>query len=161
VAASAFEFASFHLGIDPDTLRSGYPRSSHEFWATPSGVIVTPRENLPRFRELLGRATGSYVLRVSPDDLVEDVFYVQIELDAGRVRKLVLRFEIPHELRKTRQGPSCDAMRRKLTDRYGSPARTGPGWYEEAVFHWPIVWEDADTTLTWDCGEYAIIIRPR
>jgi hypothetical protein len=88
--------------VDPDTLRSGYPRSRHEFWATPSGVIVTPDENLPRFRELLGRSTGHYVLRVSPDDLVEDVFYVQIEMNTGRVRQLVLRLEIPHELRRTR-----------------------------------------------------------
>jgi hypothetical protein len=123
-------------------------------------VILTPDGSLSRFRELLGRATGHYVLRVSPDDLVEDVFHVQIEVDEGRVRRVVLRFEIPHELRKTRRGPSCDAIREKLTQRYGSPARIGPGWYEEVVFHWPIVWEDAGETLTWDCGEYAIVIRP-
>jgi hypothetical protein len=127
----------------------------------PSGVIVTPDENLSRFRDLLGRATGQYVLRVSPDDLVEDVFHVQIRVDTGRVRQLVLRFEIPQELRRTRQGPTCDAIRRKLTERYGLPARSGPGWYEEAVFHWPIVWENAGETLTWDCGEYAVVIRPR
>jgi hypothetical protein len=110
---------------------------------------------------MLAGDTGAFVLRVSPHDLAEDVFYVQAEVEQGRVRRLVLRFEIPQELRAMRRGPSCIAIRKKLTERYGSPSRLGPGWYEEAVFHWPIVWEDADATLTWDCGEYAIVIRPR
>jgi hypothetical protein len=91
VAAGGLDFAGFRLGVELDTRRSGYPRSRHEFWATPSGVIVTPGESLARFRGLLGR----------------------------------------------------------------------PGWSEEVVFHWPIVWEDAGGTLTWDCGEYAIVARPR
>jgi hypothetical protein len=144
IAAGGFEFAGFHLGIDLNALRVRYPTSRHEFWprAQPAGD------------------TGTFVLRVSPHDLAEDIFYVQAEVEQGRIQRLVLRFEIPHELRATRQGPSCDAIRKKLTDRYGWPTRSGPGWYEETVFHWPIVWEDAREAMVWDCGEYAIVIRP-
>jgi hypothetical protein len=161
VAAGGFEFAGFHLGTDLNALRTRYPTSRHQFWARPSGHTSTPDADAARFRPMLGGDTGTFILRVSPQDLAEDVFYVQIEVEQGRIGKLVLRFEIPQELRATRRGPSCDAIRRKLTERYGLPARIGPGWYEEAVFHWPIVWEEPDATLTWDCGEYAIVIRPR
>jgi hypothetical protein len=31
---------------------------------------------------------------------------------------------------------------------------------EETVHHWPVVRESATETLVWDCGEYAIVIRP-
>jgi hypothetical protein len=156
IAAGGFEFAGFHLGIDLNALRASYPMSRHEFWAMPSGRIFTPDDNPARFRALLTEDTGTFVLRVSPHDLAEDVFYVQAEVEQGRIRRLVLRFEIPHELRATRRGPSCDAIRRKLTDRYGWPTRSGPGWYEETVYHW----EDARQAMVWDCGEYAIVIRP-
>jgi len=63
-------------------------------------------------------------------------------------------------LRAARRGPSCDAIRKKLTERYGWPTRSSPGWDEEPVHHWPIVWEDARETMVWDCGEYVIVIRP-
>jgi hypothetical protein len=159
IAAGGFEFAGFHLGIDLNTLRASYPMSHHEFWAQPSGRIFTP-DDPARFRALLAGDTGTFVLRVSQRDLVEDVFYVQADVEQGRIRRLVLRFEIPDELRATRRGPPCDAVRRKLTERYGWPARSGPGWYEETVHHWPVVWERAGETLVWDCGEYAIVIRP-
>jgi hypothetical protein len=142
IAAGGFEFAGFHLGMDLSALRTRYPTSRHELRPLTADI-------------------GTFLLRVSPADLVEDVFYVQAEVAQGRIGRLVLRFEIPQELRATRAGPSCDAVRRKLMERYGSPNRVGPGWYEEAVFHWPIVWEDAGETLTWDCGEYAVVIRPR
>jgi hypothetical protein len=161
VAAGGFEFAGFHLGTDLSALRARYPTSRHEFWAQPSGRIFTPDDDPARFRALLAGDTGTFLLRVSPADLVEDVFYVQAAVASGRIGRLVLSFEIPQELRATRRGPSCHAVRRKLTERYGSPGRVGPGWYEETVHHWPIVWEDPDATLTWDCGEYAIVIRPR
>jgi hypothetical protein len=50
---------------------------------------------------------------------VEDVFYVQVELETGQARGMTLRFDQP------------------------------------------IIWQDDASTLTWDCGEYAIQIRPR
>jgi hypothetical protein len=160
-AAERFEVAGFRLGMDLTALGDRLPGSSHEFWAVPSGRISVRREDAARFGELLTGGTGAYIVRVAPAEVVGDIFYAQIELDAGRVRQMRLRYEIPQELRATRRGPSCSAIRAGLVKRYGRPARVERGWYEEAVYHEPAVWEDADSTLTWDCGEYAITLEPR
>jgi hypothetical protein len=105
--------------MDLNGLRTRYPSSSHEFWAMPSGRIFIPGEDVARFRAFLTGGTGAYILRVSPSEVVEDVFYVQVELETGQARGMTLRFDQP------------------------------------------IIWQDDASTLTWDCGEYAIQIRPR
>lgn len=162
-AAAGFEYAGFHLGMDLTALRDRLPASHHEFWATPSGrvYLLEIETDAARFRDLLTGGTGAYVIRVAPPEVERDVFYAQIEVEAGRIRRMHLSFEIPHELRATRRGPSCAAIRAGLTQRYGPPARIERGYYEETTYHQPVVWEDAGATLTWDCGEYAIRIEPR
>lgn len=104
-----------------------------------------------------------HIVWVSPRDVRADrLYYLQFDGDPdGKIRSARLSFEIPYELRKKVRGPRCKDVEASLVKQYGPVMEEERPYHEEATLHEPKIWFNEATELVWDCGEYAVTIRPR
>ena len=115
----------------------------------------------PNSHQEAGRDT--HIIWVSLRDVRADgLYYLQFDHDAGgKVRHVRLSFEIPYELRRRVRAPRCKDIEASLVKQYGPVMAEPQPWHEEATLHEPKLWFNETTELVWDCGEYAVMIRPR
>jgi hypothetical protein len=159
-----FAFAGFHRDMDLAVLLEQYPQSSHE--VTPGAGVRrrTSQDDLKGWiREFFRSqtASGTYVLRLSPGESHDHVYYVQAEVRAGITERLWLLLVLPLELinpRASKGGnearyPTCNDVLRPLTMKYGKPAAPTARW-EEALESFDYVWTSSPEQMTVQCGRY-------
>jgi hypothetical protein len=157
-------FAGFHRDMDLAVLLDRYPRSSHE--VTPNAGVRrrTSQDDLKDWMLEFFRsraASGTYVLRLTPGESHDHLFYVQADVREGITERLWLLLEMPLDLVKPSQStkgnetryPSCDAVLRPLVVNYGEPEVLAPR-LEEALESLDYVWTDPPEAMTLQCGRY-------
>jgi hypothetical protein len=101
------------------------------------------------------------VLRLTPGESRDHVYYVQAEVRAGITERVWLLLELPLELINARPSknsnearyPACNDVLRPLTMKYGKPTAIGPRW-EEALESFDYAWASSPETMTLQCGRY-------
>jgi hypothetical protein len=159
-----FAFAGFHRDMDLATLLDRYPESSHE--VTPGAGIRrrTSQDDLKEWIREFFRTRGSsgtYVLRLTPGESHEHLYYVQAEVREGITERLWLLLEMPLDLVKSRQPargnearyPACHDVLSPLTAKYGKPEALAPRW-EEALESFDYVWTHLPEVMKLQCGRY-------
>ena len=159
-------FENFHLGLDPRWLVDQYPMSRHRVTMATSGrgwsYIPGFDEDPPDLAGLWASYTsgsGTYILRVAPEEVTDGIYDVQFEFDPGRIIQMWLRFEVPVGLRGTIDGRSCASVMESLVEAHGPPTRELRPFWEETVLHELKLWLDERSELRWDCAEGAVILR--
>jgi hypothetical protein len=159
-----FTFAGFHRSMDLAALLDRYPASSHEV-IPGAGVRRQTAQDDPKgwIREFFRTraASGTYVLRLTPGESRDHVYYVQAEVREGTTERLWLLLEAPPDVVKPGRSPNgnetrypaCDALAKPLTIAYGKPEALAPRW-EEALELFDYVWTDPPEAMTLQCGRY-------
>ena len=161
--AQPFTFAGFHRDMDLAALVDRYPRSSHEL--SPHADIGTrksqddPKEWIREFFRSQG--SGTYVLRLTPDESLAHVYYIQASVHKGVTERLWLLLEKPLDMigrRRSTAGnearhPACNDVLKPLTAKYGKPDAPAPRW-EEALQSFDYVWTHLPDTMRLECGRY-------
>jgi hypothetical protein len=158
-----FTFAGFQRDLDLVALIDRYPRSSHE---------ISPGADAPKrrseddlkvwFREFVRlRGSGTYILRMTPEEASNHVYYVQAQVRRGITERLWLSFEKPLEMIRHRRRwgneeryPACSDLLRELTARYGKPDVLPPR-REEALEVFNHFWTHLSDAMTLECGRYS------
>jgi hypothetical protein len=159
-----FAFAGFHRDMDLATLLDRYPQSSHEVSPGAGVRRRTSQDDLKQWiREFFHTrgSSGTYVLRLTPGESHDHLYYVQAEVRNGVTERLWLLLEMPLELVKSRQPargnearyPACDDVMSPLTTKYGKPESRKPRW-EEALESFDYVWTNLTEVMTLQCGRY-------
>src|SRR5216684_568321 len=95
--AEPFSFAGFHRDMDLAALVDRYPRSRHE--VSPGADVRARRsqdDHNDWIREFLhARESGTYVLRLTPDESLAHVYYIQADVLQGVTERLWLLLEKP------------------------------------------------------------------
>ncbi len=161
--AEPFAFAGFYRQMDIAALIDRYPRSSHEF--SPSAEVSgirsqdDPKEQTREF--LRARGSGSYVLRLTPEESRDHLYYVQAAMREGVTERLWLLLEKPLDPTRRRQPtmdnearhPACNDVLKPLTVKYGNPDAMAARW-EEALESFDYVWTHFPEVMTLECGRY-------
>jgi len=160
--AQGFTFAGFQRDMDLAALLERYPQSSHD--VTPGAGVRrrTSQDDLKTWMREFFHAPGSngtYVLRLTPNESQEHLYYVQAEVRQGVTERLWLLLEMPADPGKPGQSiearyPACDAVLGPLTAKYGKPEALPPRW-EEGVQSFNYVWTSAPETMKLECWRYA------
>jgi hypothetical protein len=159
-----FGFAGFQRDMDLAGLLDRYPRSSHE---VNPGAGVRRRASQEDLNEWIREffrtpgASGTYVLRLTPSESHEHVYYVQAEVRDGITERLWVLLEMPVELVKPRQRansnetryPACNDVLAPLTAKYGKPEALAPR-REEALQSFDYAWTHAPEAMKLECGRY-------
>jgi hypothetical protein len=159
-----FAFAGFHRDMDFAALLNRYPQSAHEI--SPGGGVRsrTSHDDLKEWiREFFGSpgSSGTYVLRMTPSESHDHLFYVQAEVREGITERLWLLLEAPLHPVNPRQGtisnevryPACSGVLSALTAKYGKPEALSPRW-EEALQYFEYVWKRSPEVMNLQCGRY-------
>jgi hypothetical protein len=159
-----FAFAGFHRDIDLAVLLDRYPQSSHD--VSPGSAVRKPtsqddlKDWILEFFHTRG-SSGTYVLRVTPRESHDHVYYVQAEVREGITERLWVLLEMPLELMKSSQRargnearyPGCNQVLSPLAAKYGKPEALAPRW-EEALESFDYVWTQAPEVMKLQCGRY-------
>jgi hypothetical protein len=161
--AESFTFAGFDRNMDLTALVDQFPRSSHEF--SPS-ANVRPRGSQEDLREWFRdffrtRGSGTYVLRLTPGEALDHVYYIQANIREGITERLWLLLEKPMDMVGRRKPatanetryPACNDVLKPLTAKYGKPDALAPRW-EEALQSFDYVWTRLPDTMKLECGRY-------
>lgn len=159
----SFTFAGFHRDMDLAALVDQYPQSSHEVSPGAGVRRRTSQDDLKQWiREFFStRGSGTYVLRLTPGELHDHLYYVQAEVREGITERLWLLLERPIDLPKSHQPargnearyPPCNDVLTPLTSKYGKPETLAPRW-EEALESFDYVWTNAPEVMKLQCGRY-------
>ena len=130
----------------------------------PASTNALPKDDLREWiREFFRtRGSGTYVLRLTPGESHEHVYYVQAEVRGGVTERLWLLLEMPVDRVKPRQPPrgnearypACHDVLSPLTAKYGKPEALAPRW-EEALESFDYVWTRSPEVMKLQCGRYA------
>ena len=158
--AEPFAFAGFHRNMDLALLLDHYPRSSHEL-SPGAGVRASNSQDDPKgwIREFFrARGSGTYVLRLTPDESPAHVYYVQANVREGTTERLWLLLEKPLDTVKPMRSnesryPACNDVLKPLAAKYGKPEKLAPHW-EEALQSFDYVWTRSPDTMKLECGRY-------
>jgi hypothetical protein len=159
-----FAFAGFQRDMDLAALLDRYPQSSHE---VSPGAGVRRRTSQDDLKEWIREffrtpgSSGTYVLRLTPGESHEHLYYVQAEVREGVTERLWLLLEMPLDLVKSRQAgrsnaaryPACNDVLSPLTAKYGKPETLAPR-REEALESFDYVWTRPPETMKLQCGRY-------
>jgi hypothetical protein len=161
--AEPFSFAGFHRDMDLAALVDRYPRSQHE--VTP-GADVRARRSQDDHKEWIReffhtRGSGTYVLRLTPGESHDHLYYVQAWVRQGMTERLWLSFEKPLDLVRHRRStgsnearyPGCNNVLKPLTAKYGKPDTLAPS-PEEALQSLDYVWTHLPDAMKLECGRY-------
>jgi len=163
--AEPFTFAGFHRNMDFGALVDRYPRSQHEL--SPGADVRTRRsqDDLNEWiREFFrSRGSGTYVVRLTPDESPDHVYYIQANVRQGVTERLWLLLENPLDVvsprhRHSTKGiearyPACNDVLKPLTAKYGKPNTLAPRW-EEALQSFDYVWTHLPDSMKLECGRY-------
>jgi hypothetical protein len=161
--AEPFTYAGFHCDTDLAALAYRYPRASHEL--TPGADVRkltsqdNPKEWIRDFFRTLG--SGTYVVRLTPDESFDHVYYIQANIREGITERLWLLLEKPSDTARRRKRatsnetryPACNDVLKPLTAQYGKPDALAPRW-EEALQSLDYVWTRLPETTKLECGRY-------
>jgi hypothetical protein len=161
--AEPFSFAGFHRDMDLAALVDRYPRSRHEL---SPGADVRARRSQDDHKEWIReffhtRGSGTYVLRLTPDESLAHVYYIQADVLQGATERLWLLLEKPLDMVRHRQPtsgnearyPACNDVLKPLTAKYGKPDALAPRW-EEALQSFDYVWTHLPDAMKLECGRY-------
>jgi hypothetical protein len=161
--AEPFTYASFHRDMNLAALADQFPRSSHEF--SPS-ANVRPRRSRDDLKEWIRdffrtRGSGTYVVRLTPDESFDHIYYIQANIREGMTERLWLLLEKPIDAARHRKRarsnetryPACDDVLKPLTAQYGKPDALAPRW-EEALQSFDYVWTRLPDAMKLECGRY-------
>jgi hypothetical protein len=158
--AEPLTFAGFDRNMDLATLVDRYPRSQHEL--SPGADVRKPRsQEDPKewIREFFhARGSGTYVLRLTPDESFDHVYYIQANVREGITERLWLLLEKPLDTVKPARSnearyPACNGVLRPLTAKYGKPDVLAPR-REEALQSFDYVWTHLPEAMKLECGRY-------
>jgi hypothetical protein len=160
--AEPFTFAGFHRNMDLAALVGRYPRSQHEL--SPGADVRSRRsqDNLREWiRESFRTGSGTYVLRLTPGESLDHVYYIQADVHQGVTERLWLLLEKPLDMIGHRQPirsnearyPACNDVLKPLTAKYGNPDALAPRW-EEALQSFDYVWTRLPDSMKLECGRY-------
>jgi hypothetical protein len=163
--AAPFAFAGFRRDMDLAVLLDRYPQSSHDI--TPGAGVRrrTSQDDLRSWMLEFFRArgaSGTYVLRLTPGESHDHLYYVQAEVREGVTERLWLSLELPLDLWKPGQPPrgnemrypSCEAVLSPLAAKYGKPRALVPR-REEALEFLDYEWTHPPEAMDLECGRYA------
>jgi hypothetical protein len=159
-----FAFAGFRRDMDLAVLLDQYPRSSHDVSPGTGVRRRTSQDDLKDWIREFFRTRGSsgtYVLRVTPGESHDHLYYVQADVREGITERLWLLLEMPLDLAKPHQTargnearyPACNDVLRPLAAKYGKPEVLAPRW-EEALESFDYVWTHAPEVMKLQCGRY-------
>jgi hypothetical protein len=159
-----FAFAGFRRDMDLAALLDRYPQSSHEVSPGAGVRRRTSRDDLKEWiREFFRNrgASGTYVLRLTPRESHDHLYYVQAEVRQGVTERLWLLLETPLDLVKPRQPatgnearyPACNDVLGSLTAKYGKPEALASR-REEALESFDYVWTRSPEAMKLQCGRY-------
>jgi hypothetical protein len=161
--ADSFSFAGFHRDMDLAALADRYPRASHELSPGADVRKLTSHDNPKEWiRDFFRtRGSGTYVVRPTPEESHDHVYFVQAEVRQGATERLWLLLENPidtaghRKLARSNEAryPACDDVLRPLTARYGKPDALAPRW-EEALQSYDYVWTRLPDAMKLECGRY-------
>ena len=161
--AEPFTYAGFHRDMDLAALADRYPRASHELSPGADVRKLTSQDNPKEWiRDFLRtRGSGTYVVRLTPDESFDHVYYIQANIREGITERLWLLLEKPSYMAKRRtpatsnetRYPACNKLLKPLTARYGKPDAIAPRW-EEALQSLDYVWTRLPETMKLECGRY-------
>jgi hypothetical protein len=161
--AEPLTFAGFHRETDLAALADRYPRASHELTADADVRKLTsqddPKEWMRDF--FRNRGSGTYVVRLTPDESHDNLYYVQAWIRQGTTERLWLLLEKPLDTVRGRRSigsnearhPACYDVLKPLTAKYGQPDALAPRW-EEALEFFDYVWARLPDSMTLECGRY-------
>ena len=159
--AEPLTFAGFDRTMDLATLLDRYPRSRHEL-SPGAGVRKSSSQDDPKewIREFFhSRGSGTYVLRLTPDESHDHLYYVQANVREGVTERLWLLLETPLDMVRPRgrsneaRHPACNGVLRPLTAKYGKPDALAPR-QEEALQSFDYVWTHLPDSMKLECGRY-------
>ena len=161
--AEPFTFAGFHRDMDLAALAGRYPRASHDLSPGVDVRKLTSQDNPKEWiRDFFRtRGSGTYVVRLTPEESHDHVYYVQAEVRQGATERLWLllekrsdtaRHRTPATSNETRY-PACNNVLKSLTARYGKPDALAPRW-EEALQSFDYVWTRLPDAMKLECGRY-------
>jgi hypothetical protein len=161
--AEPFTFAGFHRDKDLAALAGRYPRASHELNPGADVRKLTsqddPKEWMRDFFRT--RGSGTYVVRLTPDESHDHVYYIQANIREGTTERLWLLLEksidmVGHRKPATANEaryPACNDVLKPLTAKYGKPDALAPRW-EEALQSFDYVWTHLPDAMKLECGRY-------
>jgi len=142
-----------------------YPLSAHEV-SPGAGVRRRTSQNdlkgwIREFFRTPG-SSGTYVLRMTPGESHDHLYYVQAEVRDGITERLWLLLEMPLDVVKPRQlargnearYPACNDVLSPLTAKYGKPEVLAPRW-EEELESFDYVWARSPELMKLQCGRYS------
>jgi hypothetical protein len=155
-----FTYAGFSLATDPQSLAAKYPHSTHEFWESHSGTIhLLASDGQGKFEQVLRTAPGKYRIRLSQDESVTGIYFLEFDIAGGKIQAVKLSFEKPEEFLKApltsqeQRFPACGPILSSLTAQYGKPAKNR-SWSEEALDQTRRTWGSRAEQLSFTCGQY-------
>jgi hypothetical protein len=158
-------FAGFHRDMDLAALLDRYPQSAHEVSPGAGVRRRTSQDDLKGWiREFFRTrsSSGTYVLRMTPGESHDHLYYVQAEVREGITERLWLLLEMPLDLVNPRQPargnearyPACNDLLSPLTAKFGKPEALAPRW-EEALQSFDYVWTHSPEVMKLQCGRYS------
>lgn len=155
--AFGFEFAGLGVGVSPDSLRTLFPESRHEFWQRGSGSIARPEDGDGRFDDWLKTGDGLYIVKLSPNDTRADVTAISVSLDKGSVRRWIFSFERSGTGNKPEQTerryPGCKRVLDTIIAKYGEPGKFTTR-VEDGIQHRSREWTGERGEMILDCGKF-------
>ncbi len=162
-AQGQFAFAGYQRDMNLAALLDRYPQSSH---TVNPGAGVRTRTSQDDEKEWIleffrTHGSGTYILRLTPGESRDHLYYVQAEVREGLTERLWLLLEMPSELVKPGQPaksnevryPACTDVLGPLTAKYGHPKTLPPRW-EEALETFDYVWTRSPEVMKLQCGRY-------
>jgi hypothetical protein len=158
--AEPFAYAGFHRQMNLAGLVDRYPRSSHEL-SPGGGVRASTSQDDPKewIREFFrSQGSGTYVLRLTPEESPNHLYYVQANVREGITERLWLLLEKPLDRVRPKTSnearyPACNEVLKPLTAKYGEPEALAPRW-EGALESSGYVWTHAPDAMKLECGRY-------
>ena len=161
--AEPFTYAGFHRDMDLAALADRFPRASHELSPGTDVRKLTSQDNPKEWiRDFFRtRGSGTYVVRLTPDESFDHVYYIQANIREGITERLWLLLEKPSDMARHRtpatsneaRYPACDDVLKPLTAKYGKPDALAPRW-EEALQSFDYVWTRVPDAMKLECGRY-------
>lgn len=159
-SSEPFTYAGFGLATDWQELMAKFPRSTHEFWESHSGTIhLLAIDGQAKFEQALRSTPGKYRIRLAETESVTGIYFLEFDMNGGKIQAVKVSFEKPEEFLKVRatsmdeRYPACGPILSSLTTQYGKPPKNRSR-SEEMLDETTRTWRSASEQLAFTCGQY-------